>query len=97
MAVAVQVHQVELVDQALPLEQVQRAVDRAAIDGSIERPRLAQNLAGIEMLAGRLDDAQNRAALRGHADSTLGKLRLQDGPEFQFAEAAFTTLPTSRN
>jgi hypothetical protein len=49
MAFAVQMHQVEFIDQSLPLEQVQRPVDGAAIYRSVHGPRLAQDLAGREL------------------------------------------------
>jgi hypothetical protein len=65
MALAVQMHQVEFIDQSLALEQVERPVDSAAIYGCIHSPRLAQNLAGIKMFGRSLDHAQNRLARSG--------------------------------
>jgi hypothetical protein len=44
MAFAVQVHQVELIDQSLPFEQIERPVDGAAVYRGIDSPRLAQDL-----------------------------------------------------
>src|SRR5208282_1274995 len=77
MSLAVQVHQVKLVDQSLPLQKVQGAVNRASVYRVVYRARLAENLAGVQMLGRCLDDAQNCAALRGHANSAAGKLCLQ--------------------
>ena len=49
MAFAVQMHQVELIDQPLPLQQVERPVDGASIDRGVDGSRLAQDLAGVQM------------------------------------------------
>ncbi len=77
VTLAVDVHQVEFVDQALALQQLQGAVHRAAVDAGIDLLRLAQNLTGIEMLVGGFDYAQDGAALLRHADAALGEVRLQ--------------------
>ena len=39
---AVDVHQVELINQPLSLEQLQRAINRAAVHRSLQPPRFAQ-------------------------------------------------------
>ena len=82
VSLAVDVHQVEFVDQSLPLEQPQRAIDRAAIDAGIDFLRLAQNLAGVEVLAGSLHHAEDGASLLRHANSALGEVRLQSARHF---------------
>jgi hypothetical protein len=82
VAFAVDVHQVEFVDQAMALEQAQRAVDRAAVDAGVEFLRLAENLGGVEMLAGGFHDAEDGAALLGHPDAAFGKVGLQAAGNF---------------
>src|SRR5690349_2731103 len=52
MFLALHMHQIEFIHEALAFEKVERAVHRDPIDGGIELARLAQNLAGIEMLFG---------------------------------------------
>lgn len=44
---AVQVHQVEFIDQSLPFEQSQRSVDSAAVNRWVRLLRLAQNLTRV--------------------------------------------------
>ena len=82
VALSVDVHQVKFVDQPLPLQQSQGAVHRAAVDAGIDLLRLPQNLAGVEMLVGGFDHAQNRVPLLRHADSALGEVRLQPARHF---------------
>ena len=53
MSFAVDVHQVEFVNQSVPFEQPQRSVYRAAVNSRVEPLRLTQNLAGIQMFVRR--------------------------------------------
>src|SRR5271166_484223 len=76
MTFAVDVHQIELVNHPMPLEQPQSPVHRAAVYAGIDLLRLAQNLARIQMFAGRLHHAENRAPLLRHTNSALSKLSL---------------------
>jgi hypothetical protein len=76
MALAIDVHQIEFVDQPLPLQQAKRSINRAAVDTRIKFLRLAKNLAGVKMFAGGFHHAENGAALLGHADTALGKVGL---------------------
>ena len=57
MAFAIQMHQVKLINQPLPLQQIQRSIDRAAINRSIDRTRFAQDLAGIQVFGRSLNHA----------------------------------------
>jgi hypothetical protein len=82
VSLAVDVHQVEFIDQPLPLEQSQRSVHRAAIDAGIQFLRLPQNLAGIQMLARSFHYAQDGTPLLGHADPALREVCLQSARHF---------------
>lgn len=77
MALAVEVHEIEFVDQSVTFEQAESAIHGAAIDTGVEALRLPQNLACVQMLVGGFDDAQNRAALLSHPNAALGEMRLQ--------------------
>ncbi len=57
MFFALQVHEIELVDKALPFEKIQGAVDGDAIDLRIEFLGAAQYSGGVEVLLGSFDDA----------------------------------------
>jgi hypothetical protein len=66
---SLQVHEVQFVYQTMTLQQAERSVNRNAIDLGIDLAGFAQNLAGIEMLLGGLDDTQDSPALPRHAQS----------------------------
>ncbi len=74
---ALHVHEVEFVDQALPLEQFQRAINRDSIHLGIDFLGAPQNLAGIEMLLRGFDNAENRAALLRHTQASRHQFGLQ--------------------
>jgi len=82
MLLALQVHEIEFIDQAVALEEVQGPVDRYTVDLGINLARMAQNLAGIEVLLGGFDHAQNSAALPGHAHATRHQFGLQASRRF---------------
>lgn len=77
VAFAVDVHEIEFVDEAVALEELEGAVDGAAVDAGIEFLGFAKKLSSVEMLRGGFHDAQDGAALLGHADSALGEVGLQ--------------------
>jgi len=79
---ALHMHQIKFIDQAVPLEQAEGAVDGNAIDLGIEATRAAQQLAGVEVLLGSFDHAENGATLTGHAQSTRHQLGLQTSRNF---------------
>jgi hypothetical protein len=62
VAFAVEVHEVQFVDHALALQQMESAVDGAAVDGRINCFRFAQYLAGVQVLAGSFNHGKNGAA-----------------------------------
>ena len=57
MFFALQMHEIELVDKALPFEKIQGAIDGDAIDLRIEFLGAAQYSGGVEVLLGSFDDA----------------------------------------
>jgi len=93
-------HEVEFINEAVPLEQPQRAIDSTPVNASIELLRFAQNLAGIKVLIGGLNDAQDGAALFGHADTALGEVGLQAARHFGLRKRHSTSpslVATGRN
>jgi len=67
MLFSLQMHQIQLVHQAVSLEQVERPVDRNPVNLGIKLATLAQCLARIQMLLYGLPHAENGAALVCHA------------------------------
>ena len=77
MLFPLQVHEVELVDKALPFEQIQGAIDSDAIDLRIEFLGAAQYASGVEVLLGSFYDAQDHLALAGHAKAAGDEFGLE--------------------
>ena len=77
MLFALHVHEVELVDQPVALEQVDGAIDGDFIDLGIQFAGFAQDLAGVEVLLGRFHDGEDGAALAGHAQAAGHEFGLQ--------------------
>jgi hypothetical protein len=77
MFFALQVHEIEFIDQPLALEEVEGAVDGDAVDLRIEFLGAAKNSGGIEVLLGGFDDTQDHFALAGHAKSAGHELGLE--------------------
>ncbi len=75
--VAAQVEQVELVDQAVALQQIEGAVDGDAMDARVEFLRAIENGAGIEMALGVVHDLEENFSLAREADAALGEGFLQ--------------------
>lgn len=70
MLLALHVHQVEFVHQAMPFEQVQCSIDRDPVDSRINLSGVTQNLRRIQMLFGVFHHAENCPALMGHSEAT---------------------------
>lgn len=60
---ALHVHEVKLVDQTMPFQQLERAIYRDAIDTRIELACMAQDLGSIQMLLCGFNHAQDRPPL----------------------------------
>src|SRR5262249_28059063 len=100
MALAIDVHQIKLVDQTLSLQQAKRSINRAAVNTWIKFLRLAKNLAGVEMFAGSFHHAENGSALLGHADTALGTVGLEPARHFGLGQRHWGILQavaTGRN
>lgn len=69
VTVASKMEQVELIDQSVPLEQVDRTVDGNARDIRIDFLRTFQDFVRIQMPAGRLDHLQQDATLAREANA----------------------------
>jgi hypothetical protein len=77
MLFAFHVHEIKFVNQAVTLEQIESAIDGNPIDLRIDFAGPAENLASVEMLFGGFDDAENGAALAGHAQAAGHQFRLE--------------------
>jgi len=75
--VAAEMEQIELVNEPVALQQINRAVNGDAVDAGIEPLRPAENVAGIEMPPRRFHHLEKHAALAGQPDPARGKLLLQ--------------------
>jgi hypothetical protein len=73
VAVAAEVEKIELVDEALALEEVDGAVDGDEVDVGIDFLGAVEDLVDVEMLLGSVHDLEDDAALAGEADATVAK------------------------
>jgi hypothetical protein len=69
MLLALHVHEIKFVHQTMSLKETKSAVNGDAINVWINPARVTQNLAGVEMLFGGLDHAQDGPALVCHAQA----------------------------
>src|ERR1700691_977994 len=83
---ALHVHEVEFIHQAMPLEQLESAIHRDSIYLGIEFARSAQNLAGVEMLFRGLDNAEDGTALMCHAQAARHQFGLQSSRSFSLGQ-----------
>jgi hypothetical protein len=74
---ALHMHEVKFIDQTVPLQQAKRAIYGDPVDLRIEAASAPQQLAGIKVLFGGFDDAQDGAPLTGHAQSARHQLGLE--------------------
>ena len=79
MFFALQVHQVQLVDESKSFEEFDGSIHRRAVDVWFASSRKFQQRCGIEMLLGVLNNFYEDAALRRQAHS-LGRKFVQQGP-----------------
>jgi hypothetical protein len=84
MLFSLQVHEIEFVNQAVALEQMQGAIDGDAIDLRVDATGFAEDLAGVEMLFGGFDDAEDGAALAGHTQPARHQFCLKTARSFGF-------------
>jgi hypothetical protein len=67
MLFAVEVHQIELIDQSMPFQQGERPIDGHTINVGSDFAGTPENLRRIQVLLRSLYNAQDGAALAGHA------------------------------
>jgi hypothetical protein len=77
MLIAAQVQQVQLIDQSVAFQQVERAVNRDAMDSRIDFYGSIEDGTGIEVTLGAIHYLENNFSLSGEADTLLGKSFLQ--------------------
>jgi hypothetical protein len=77
MAVAAEVEEVELVDEAFFLEEVDGAVDGHEVDGGVHFLGASEDLIDVEVLLGGVHDFEDDAALAGEANSLFAESFLQ--------------------
>lgn len=77
VAMAAEMEQVEFVNQALALEQVERAVDGDARDPRVHFLRTREDFSGVEMPRGGVHHLEDDAALAREANSLSRELALQ--------------------
>ena len=87
VAVTAQVEQIELVDQAVALQQVNRAIDRYAGDVRIDFLRAIQDFAGVKMAARGFHDLKQNAPLACEANPASAELTLQAARGFVNVDA----------
>ena len=75
--VAAKVKQVELVDEPMAFQQIDRAIDGNARDVGIDFLRALEDFAGVEVAARGLHHLQKHSALAREPDSTGAKFALQ--------------------
>ncbi len=82
VAVAAQVQEVELVDQAVAFQQVDGSVDRYLRDSRVQLARAFQDFACVEVTAGCFHYLQKDAALTRQANASCTEFTLQTAWRF---------------
>lgn len=87
MLVAAQVEEVEFVNQAIALEQIQSSVDSYAVHPGIEFLRAFEDRSGIEVAFGAVHYAKQDFSLARQADAALFQGFLQTAGAFMGVDA----------
>ena len=87
MLIATQVQQVQLVDQAVAFQEIERAVDRDAMDSRIDFYGAIEDGAGIEVALGAVHHLENYFSLAREANALLGERFLQTAGAFVGVDA----------
>jgi hypothetical protein len=85
--IAAQVQQVQLVNQAMFFEQINRAVDGNQMDALIDLLRAFQDLIDIQVLLGIIHNLQNHAPLPRQPDTFGAQRLLQTAGSFRGIES----------
>jgi hypothetical protein len=83
---ALHVHEVEFIDQAVALEEAERAIDGNAVNSGIQFAGVPENLRGIKMLFGGFDDAKNGPPLVSKTNAARSERSLQSARCFGFGK-----------
>ena len=70
MLFSLHVHEIEFINQSMPLQQFESAIDSYAINPWVKFARLAQDLRGVHVKLGGFDHAQDGSALVGQTKAT---------------------------
>jgi hypothetical protein len=77
MAIAAEMEEVEFVDEALALEEIDGTVDGDKVDVGVDFLCATEDLVDVEVLLGGVHDLQNHATLAGETDAAFAKSVLQ--------------------
>jgi hypothetical protein len=70
-------HEIELIDEPLALEEIEGAVDGDAVDLGVKFLGATKDSGGVKVLLGSFDDAEDNLALAGHAKAAGHELSLE--------------------
>ena len=87
MAIAAKVEQIELVNQAVALQEIDRTVDGDSCDVGVDFLRALEDFTGIEMAARRLHHLEKHAALAREPDPARAQFALQTSGRFVDVDA----------
>jgi hypothetical protein len=87
VTVAAKMKQIELVDQAVPFQQIDRAIDGDARDVGIDFLCALEDFARVEMAARGFHHLQEHAALAREPDPARAELALQTSRRFVDVDA----------
>jgi hypothetical protein len=79
-------HEVKFVHKAMALQQVERPINRYAINVRIDFARPSQDLGGVQMLLCDFDDSQDCSPLARHAQTAGHEFSLEPARGFAFGE-----------
>src|SRR5215831_19643046 len=88
--------QIQLVDQAVLLEKLQRAINRNTSNIRIDLLRQLQYFPGVKMLRCAFDYLQDNAALPSETNSTKSELSLQPARRFVLIDSFARGNPVRR-
>ena len=87
VAVAAEMEEVELVDEALLFEEVDGAIDGDEVDGGVDFLGASENLIDIEVLLGGVHNFEDDAALASEANSLFAECFLKAAGGFGGVDA----------
>lgn len=97
VAIAAEVEEIEFVNEALLLEEIDGAVDGDEMDGGIDLLGAAEDLVHVEMALGVVHDLEKNAALASEADAALTQRLLEVAGGFGGVETLSARDPACGN